>query len=384
MSASVWIAADTLGYPSGAGHLWQFLNWALGLRSVGCQVTWLEPCGRDVDPSAVELLRGRLGSYGLERICLVDEAGSDQAVAYGGVPAPAPAPAPVPVEAAADADLLLNLAYDLPRTLVERFRCTALLDTDPGMAQTWFAHGDIELGRYDHYLTIGEGVANGRGPVPDCGVRWVYAPPCAALDSWTVAPPPAGGGGAYTTITHWWGDSSFVMPDGEVIDNTKRSSFLPYLPVARAAEVTIEVAVAPDDLEDDAPLLDQHGWSATDPAEVAATPSDYRGFIERSRGEFSCAKPAYVALDTGWISDRTVCYLAAGRPVIVQHTGPCRLLDEAEGEGVFRFRDAGQAVAALRAVERDHARQSAGARALAEQSFDAARSAARLLELCLD
>jgi hypothetical protein len=371
MGPSVWIAADTLGYPSGAGHLWQFLNWALGLKAGGCEVTWLEPCGEDVDPGAVELLRGRLAGYGLRRICVVDDHGDDRAAADGSVG----------VEEAGGADLLLNLAYHLPPRLVDRFRTSALLDTDPGMAQTWFAHGDIELGRYDRYLTIGEGIASGRSPVPDCGVGWLYAPPCVALDGWTAASPPTDG--AYTTITHWWGDSSFVMPDGEVIDNTKRSSFLPYLPAARRADVTIELAVAPDDLEDDAQLLRDHGWSVSDPAGVAATPSGYRAYIERSRGEFSCAKPAYVALDTGWISDRTVCYLATGRPVILQHTGPCRLLDEAEGEGVFRFRDPVQAVAALRAVERDHAGHCARARALAEQGFDAARSAGRLLELSL-
>jgi hypothetical protein len=173
------------------------------------------------------------------------------------------------------------------------------------------------------------------------------------------------------------------MPAGTVIDNTKRSSFLPYLAVARDAGVEIELAVAADDLEDDAVLLREHGWSRADPARVAGSPEDYRAFIGRSRGEFSCAKPAYVALHTGWISDRTVCYLAAGRPAILQDTGPCRLLDEAEGEGVFRFSRPAQAVAAFRAVERDLAGQCLSARGVAERRFDAKRAAQRLLEQCL-
>jgi hypothetical protein len=371
MPPNVWLAADTLGYPTGAGHLWQCLNWALGLQSAGCEVTWIERDSAERDPESGTLLRARLAEYGLKRLCLFQDP----------EPAGSPVLGGVSVEEASGADLLLNLAYSLPSRLVERFRVSALLDIDPGMAQTWFAHGDIELGCYDVYLTIGEGVANGSSPVPDCGVRWQYAPPCVALDRWSAAPPPAAG--AYTTVTHWWGDSSFVMPSGEVLDNTKRSSFLPYLPVAREADVTIELAVAPDDLEDDRGVLDAHGWATSDPAEVVPTPETYRAYVERSRGEFSCAKPAYVALDTGWISDRTVCYLAAGRPVVLQDTGPCALLDDAEGEGVFRFHDRGSAVAALTAVERDHPAQCASARALAEEHFDARRAARRVLELCL-
>ena len=369
MAPSVWIAADTLGYPTGAGHLWQFLNWALGLRSIGCQVTWMEPFRPELAGN-VAPLRRHLAEHGLGRLCLFDAGGLD-----------ADGPGLVSVEEAADADLLLNLAYNLPRPLFDRFGTTALLDTDPGMSQTWFAHGDIELVPHDVYLTIGEGIATGRSPVPDCGVRWLYAPPCVATDHWLPAAPQ--GAGAYTTITHWWGDSSFVMPGGEVIDNTKRSSFLPYLPVAEQAGVTIEVAVAADDLEADAAALDAAAWRVADPLGVAGTPEVYRAYIERSRGEFSCAKPAYVALDTGWISDRSVCYLASGRPVLLQSTGPCRLLDEAEGQGVFRFSDPRQAVAALEAVEADHARQCELARRLAERAFAAERSATRLLEVCL-
>ena len=367
VATSVWIAADTLGYPTGAGHLWQFLNWALGLRAAGCTVTWVEPCepalAANVDP-----LRQRLAANGLERLCLFDAGGAD---APGGT---------VSVEEAVDADLLLDMAYGLPGALFERFPRTALLDTDPGMSQTWWARGDIAPRDHDVYLTVGEGIARGRSPVPDLGIRWLYAPPCVALDRWRPAPPIAG---PYTTITHWWGDSSFVMPGGEVIENTKRSSFLPYLPVARAAGVEIELAVSADDLEDDARLLRGHGWSVSDPVAEAGTPESYRAYIERSRGEFSCAKPAYVALDTGWISDRSVCYLAVGRPVVLEGTGPCRLLDEARGEGVFRFSSAEQAASALREIEADHARHCAAARELAERSFGAERGATRLLELCL-
>jgi hypothetical protein len=373
VATCVAIVADTLGYPTGAGHLWAYLNWALGLKAIGCDVVWIEPSPERPDEAAVELLARRLASFGLERICLVTPDGDNP---------PAGGTALVPVEEADRADLLLDIAYGVPQQLLARFRRSVLLDIDPGMTQTWVAAGDIELGEHDVYLTTGAGIASGVAPVPDCGIRWLYAAPCVALDAWTAAP--ATERGAYTTVTHWWGEGSFVMPDGRVIDNTKRSSFLPYLPAARQAGVEIELAVAAEDLEDDAGLLAEHGWSVTDPIDAAGTPERYQSYIRESRGEFSCAKPAYAVLDTGWISDRTVCYLAAGRPAILEHTGPCPLLDDAEGEGVLRFRDLDQAVAALNAVERDHERQCVQARALAEERFSAARSAAQVLELCLD
>jgi hypothetical protein len=372
MTRSVWIAADTLGYRAGAGHLWAYLNWALGLQHVGCDIVWMEPCRDGRDEDALQTLAERLHDFGLERICLFS--------ADGGNPT-AGSRATVAVEEAEGADLLLNLAYEVPRPLLARFARSALLDIDPGMTQTWVAAGDVELAPHDVYLTTGEGVAMGTAPVPDCAVRWLYVPPCVSVDVWTAAPPPAYG--AYTTITHWWGDGSFVMPDGQVIDNTKRSAFLRYLTVPRRAAVEVDLAVAADDLEDDAELLAKHGWSFTDPLAAAGTPELYRSYIARSRGEFSCAKPAYVALSTGWISDRTVCYLASGRPAVVQDTGPCGLLDDAQGQGVFRFSDPDGAAAALAAVEQDHPRQCALARSVAEEYFDARRSAARLLELCL-
>jgi hypothetical protein len=370
MGVKVWVAADTLGYPSGAGHLWAYLNWALGLRSVGCQVVWAEPVDTRPAPEAISRLTGQLRSFGLEQICLFD--GTGEGVPLAGV---------VPPEAAEEADLLLNMAYEVPPGLVARFRRSAMLDIDPGMTQTWIAAGDIEIASHDIYLTTGEGVATGSARVPETGIDWRYATPCVALDAWPATPPPAAG--AYTTVTHWWGDKDFVMPDGQMIDNTKRVSFLPYFGVARATGIGLELAVAADDLEEDADLLANQGWDVADPADVAGTPERYRSYIQRSRGEFSCAKPAYAELQTGWISDRTVCYLATGRPVIVQHTGPSSLLDEARGEGVFRFTDAGQATAALVDAERDHPRQCKLARALAEEHFDASQAAERVLEWCL-
>jgi hypothetical protein len=114
---------------------------------------------------------------------------------------------------------------------------------------------------------------------------------------------------------------------------------------------------------------------------VAPTPWDYRRYIQKSRGEFSCAKPSYVRLQTAWISDRTLCYLASGKPAVTQHTGPSRFLPDSDG--LFRFRDVPEAARFLETVTADYTRQSRLARALAEEYFCARKLAGRLLERAL-
>jgi len=128
--------------------------------------------------------------------------------------------------------------------------------------------------------------------------------------------------------------------------------------------------------------MEPRGWRLREAWDVSSTPGQYRAYVQRSRGEFSCAKPAYVSLDTAWVSDRTLCYLASGKPAVVQHTGPSRILPDAEG--LVRFRSIEEAARALAAVEADYERHCRQARALAEEQFDARRVVARVLERALD
>src|SRR4029078_10523646 len=114
-------------------------------------------------------------------------------------------------------------------------------------------------------------------------------------------------------------------------------------------------------------LLENHGWE-TGPGEIISkTPASYREFIQRSRGEFSVAKHGYVAMRGGWFSDRSVCYLASGRPVLVQDTGQGDSLPT--GEGIVTFRDAAEAVLGIDAINSQYERHCQTARAIAEQYF---------------
>jgi hypothetical protein len=111
---------------------------------------------------------------------------------------------------------------------------------------------------------------------------------------------------------------------------------------------------------------------------VAATPADYRRYVSSSLGEFGCCKPFYVRHRTGWISDRTACYLAAGRPAVLQDTGPNPALEE--GRGVLRFSTPEEAVACLDKCAADYGDYSRAARALAEARFDARKIVGNVLE----
>src|SRR5262249_7457298 len=124
-------------------------------------------------------------------------------------------------------------------------------------------------------------------------------------------------------------------------------------------------------------VLERHGWRVREAAEVAGTPEAYRRYIQGARGEFSCAKPSYVRLATAWVSDRTLCYLASGKPAVVRPPGPSRFLPDAAG--LFRFHDPEQAARCLETAAADYERQCRLARALAEEYFDARKVAGRVL-----
>lgn len=369
----VCLAADTLSYPEGGGHFWVYLNWALGLRAAGCKVIWLEVIAPETDPAELPKFAGclkqRLDRYGLDgSVLLCGHAGQDLGPALTG--------GCTGLDAASASDLLLSFRYDLNADVVGRFRRSALVDIDPGLLQIWLSEAQIALARYDAYFTTGETVGQPGSLIPDAGLQWQYTPPCVAMDFWPAAPPHPDA--AFTTISHWSGDE-WVEHRGEVYINDKRAGFLPFLDLPQRAPQPLELALclAPDEDEDRA-MLRERGWRLVDACEVAAGPWDYQRYIQGSLGEFSAVKPSCVRLQNAWVSDRTLCYLASGKPAVVQHTGPSGFLPDAEG--LFRFATLEDAARALQIVMADYNRHSRNARALAAEFFDARKVATRVLE----
>lgn len=372
MGITVCLAAKTLHIPQAGGALWVYLNWALGLQALGCDVIWLEAAMPRAPAqqvcAAVASLKSRLERYGL--------ADSIALCSWTAEPLPADATSGcVDLHDACTADLLLNLAYEIPTQVVERFRRSALLDVDPGLTQIWISEGGMRVAPHDVYFTIGETVGQPDALFPDCGLTWHYTPPAVFLPAWP--PAPADSAAPYTTVTNWWGE--WIMFRGESFGNRKRDGFFPFLDVPRRAAVPLELAVSY--AEPDLALLRDRGWRVADALNVAATPWDYQRYIRASRGEFSCAKPSCVRLQNAWISDRTLCYLASGKPAVVQHTGKSRFLPDAEG--LLRFRGVAEAVQHLEALVTCYERHAKLARALAEEYFDSKKVASSILNRAL-
>src|SRR5207247_417387 len=251
------------------------------------------------------------------------------------------------LEEACEADLLLNLAFGIPPDVVRRFPRTALVDIDPGQTQMWMSEKEMDIARHDVYFTIGETVGQPGALFPDCGLQWNYTPPPVFLPAW--APTRTDSKSPYTTITNWWGE--LMEFQGQSYYNGKRGGFLPFLDLPRHTTVPLELAIGGAAHDNDSEMLRGRGWRVRDAFEVVSSPWDYQSYIQGSRGEFSCAKPSCVRLQNSWISDRTLCYLASGKPAVVQHTGPSRFLPDAEG--LFRFRSIEEAARALSDAEAD-------------------------------
>ena len=123
--------------------------------------------------------------------------------------------------------------------------------------------------------------------------------------------------------------------------------------------------------------MERHGWRIRHSREVAGTPERYQAYIQGARGEFSCAKPSCMKFQNAWVSDRTLCYLASGKPAVVQHTGASAYLPN--GDGLFRFRTLEEAAAALETVNSDYERHCRAAREIAATYFDARQVVAKIL-----
>jgi hypothetical protein len=374
MSHTVCLVANSFPYLDGGGHLWVYLNWALGLRALGSRVIWLEAVRPDTSPDAlresVATLKSRLQRYGLaECVALCSRTET---------PLPEGVEGCMNLDAASQADMLLNFVYGLPRVVVQRFPRTALIDIDPGLLQIWISKGEIKVAPHDIYFTTGEAVGYPGSGAPDAGLRWTYTPPCVAVGWWPLTPSAIGTPVSFTTVSHWYA-KEWVEWAGEGYMNDKRTGFLPFLDLPQCTPWPLELALCiPQDDEKEWGELQRRGWRVRHAWPVASTPWDYQHYIQSSLGEFSCTKPSYVRLQNAWVSDRTLCYLACGKPAVVQHTGPSRFLPDASG--LFRFRTMEDAANCLEAAMNDYDKHRLLARALAEEYFDAPKVARRVLE----
>jgi hypothetical protein len=125
-------------------------------------------------------------------------------------------------------------------------------------------------------------------------------------------------------------------------------------------------------------LLLQKGWTIVEPDQALPDPWKYRDYLRGSKGEWSVAKQGYVKSRSGWFSCRSACYLALGRPCVLQDTGFSNVY--ATGRGLFAFGSMEEIIDAINRINANYAMHSRAARALAEQMFDARRVLGQMLE----
>jgi hypothetical protein len=370
----------TVKFPEGGGHFWVYLQYVHGLAQTGCDVYWMERFDRaDAGPngSGPAILLERLKRYGLDgKVILCTDAEGGSGYDYIGA-------TPSEVQAVMGrADLLLNFQYSIEPELLAGFRRTALVDIDPGLSQVWMSTGQVPVARHDLYFTIGETVGTPAAGFTDAGLDWVHIRPPVCLDLWPYTYDPHRE--AFTTVTDWWTGWVPETVDGREVlyDNTKRAAFLAYAELARMTSQPLELAIHLSAYDEaDRRLLERHGWRVRHSSEVSSTPETYRSYIQGSRGEFSCVKPSYVKTRSAWISDRSLCYMASGKPVVVQDTGPSSFLPT--GEGIVRFSSLEEAAEALATVNADYPKHCLAAREIAATYFDARKTAERILNVAL-
>ena len=414
MSIVVLSAAGVANFAEGGGHFWVYMQYAHALRQLGCDVYWLERFHRAQDRHVVDenlrLFFDRMRQFGLEGKAILYSVPAGSAAAD----APCEYIGATETEAASlfqRADLLFNFDYHMPVSLLARFRRTALVDIDPGLLQFWIDANQIELPAHDVYLTTGENISTRENPnEPTRSWRHVKRPVC--LDLWPLAFDPECE--AFTTVSSWWGGygAGEWVTDGNglIFENNKRVSFLQVANLPRMVARPLELAlflgdgdpidppvvksdwqsepVSPEGITDyqsdaiDRRFLEARGWRIRHSRDAAGTPWAFQQYVQRSRGEFSCAKPSCMRFQNAWISDRTLCYLASGKPAIVQHTGPSGYLPE--GDGLFRFKTIDEAADALRIVDDAYAHHGRAARDLAAAHFDGPQVLADMLNAAFE
>lgn len=249
------------------------------------------------------------------------------------------------------------------------------VETDPVEVQVKLAHGDagvaLQLDAHDFHFTYGQNLGAPDCPVPLGSYHWRPTRPPVVLDWWASANGPARN--VLTTIANWRHEGKDVIWEGQRWHWSKDREFRRFRTLPSRSPLRLELALGSIDDREQAELR-RDGWSVV---ESIRDPQEYQRYIADSAGEFTVAKEQVVASRSGWFSDRSACYLAAGRPVVTQDTGFPKFVPT--GEGLFAYSTTEEAAAAIEAIAADYERHSAAALEIAREYFDAQRLLERML-----
>jgi hypothetical protein len=384
------IVMGFMGQSPFAGVAWQALHYLEGLRRLGYDVYYLEDTGSwpfDPEQDAVTSRSLYTVRYIARLMSWCGLAGkwSYRSPSDGGLHGLSPAA----LEGVLGrAEALLNVTgTTILRGEHTRVPVRIYVESDPFLAQVEVRRGIQEtvsfLGAHTHWFTFGENIGR-----PGCGIP--LCPPFdfkptrqpVVMDWWRQ--PGAGPGGSpagppapFTTITSWKQTGKDALWEGETYLWSKHLELLKFVDLPRRAGEPLEMALACRE-EEVIRMLRSRGWRIADALALSRDIFPYRDYILASRGEFTVAKDQYVRPWTGWFSDRSACFLAAGRPVVTQDTGFGAVLPA--GKGLFPFRTMEDILAAFEAIRADYPGHCRAAREIAEEYFSAERVLARMME----
>jgi hypothetical protein len=358
--------------PFNGGNAWTRLSWVLGLRKLGFDAWFVEQISpaNCVDSSGKETpfkdsvnlryFRAVMRQFDLlESSTLVCEGSGE---VYGLHPATL-------AERLGHVDLLFNISGHLTDAeLKELARCKVYYDDDPGFTQFWHAMGSggPRLTGHDFYFTIGENIGSSDCAIPAGNIEWRHTRPPVVLTEWPLRE--SASFNRFTTVASWRGAYAPVEYCGKTY-RLKAHEFRKFVELPRHMRLRFEIAlqIYPGDQKDLDALI-ANGWNIVDPIQVADFPHEYRRYIQGSGAEFSVAQGMYVDTNSGWFSDRTVRYLASGKPALVQDTGFSRHYPAQEG--LVAFRTFEEAVSGAESITADYRKHCTAARAIAEEFFD--------------
>ncbi|HEX5321772.1 MAG TPA: hypothetical protein VFW46_21625 [Stellaceae bacterium] len=364
-----------------AGIAWQAVHYLVALQKLGYEAWYVEDHGANpYDPRIqsvvmdcgynVAYLRAAMERFGLGGRWAYWDAIND---VYLGLPRERVR------TLFAEADGLVNLC-GATRLRDEHMACPVriLIDTDPVYEQIKYALADPGARAYvddhTHFFTYGENLGTPDCAIPLSGVPWRPTRPPVDVELW---PEPRGEAPAFSTIATWENKGKNIDFEGHSYVWSKHVNFVRFLDLPRHRPSTrFKMAMAPPD-EAVRREVEGQGWGLVDPMPVSAGMDAYRDFIAGSRGEFTVAKDIYTRPNSGWFSDRAVCYLASGRPVVTMRTGFARHVPP--GNGLFDYATHGEALAAIDAIAADYAHHSRAAREIARDCFGGERVVGELM-----
>ena len=361
-----------------AGVIWQVIHYIVGLQRLGHDVYYVEDSGRApyYDPLAYTLTEDTTYAVNV-LVRLAGEFGFADKWAFSSryrtrEETLGPLSRAQVNQLYRDADAVLNIcgANELHEDVLLSNRLV-YVESDPGVEQIRVDRAERAtidfLSHYSALFTFGENIGRPEFSVPLHGLRWLPTRQPIVLDFWKTDDRPASNA-VFTSIANLaTGNKKDVQWRGETYFWNKLPEFERFLLAPKKAGEDFELAANFPDAEL-ASRFRGAGWRSISPDAMSIDFHDYATYVKSSKGEFTVAKDQYVRLNTGWFSDRSACYLAAGRPVITQQTGFTRLYGGREG--LFSFESMDDIVTAVESINADYRHHSCAAEAIAREWFD--------------